>query len=96
MTHDEFMQVVYDNTATGLQAKLIRDAAEKYYRSRNSGKPIGSRSGAITPYSAAWKWYTRSADYKNSVEILLSKGLVQPYIDNILRSAFDAGYNSKR
>lgn len=47
MTHDEFMQVVYDNTTTGLQAKLIRDAAEKYYTSQNSGKPVVS--GSLPP-----------------------------------------------
>lgn len=49
-----------------------------------------------THYSKAWCNYIKSTDYSNSVKELISKGLIQPYIDNILKGAFDAGYNSKQ
>lgn len=53
-------------------------------------------SSSENPYPAAWENYQSSVCYKTSIHILKRKGLTQPYIDNILRSAFDAGYNSNR
>lgn len=49
----------------------------------------------LTPYAQAWKNYRQTADYLKSEAALINKGINQPYADNILRSAFDAGYNSK-
>lgn len=48
-----------------------------------------------TEYSKAWKQYCSTQSYSALVTLMLMKGLQQPYIDNILRDTFDAGWNAK-
>lgn len=48
-----------------------------------------------TEYSQAWKTYKNTNGYQLSVSILKDAGLTQPYIDNILREAFDYAWNFK-
>jgi hypothetical protein len=50
----------------------------------------------MTSYSRIWAEFTKGNQYASCVKTLSEKGMVQPYIDNILRTAFDAGYNSNR
>lgn len=50
----------------------------------------------MTKYSVAWNKYLTTSDYKTSVEQMSKHGMKQPYIDNILRLSFDAGWNFKR
>jgi hypothetical protein len=50
----------------------------------------------VTHYSQSWTEFKEGDDYARCVKTLSGKGMVQPYIDNILRTAFDAGYNSTR
>jgi hypothetical protein len=47
-----------------------------------------------TKYSQALIEYKQSNDYLSSVKEMKAKGMKQPYIDNILESAFSAGFNS--
>lgn len=47
-----------------------------------------------TKYSIAWKAYKESEDFKRSLCYLLDHGFQRPYADNILRHAFDAGFNA--
>lgn len=46
-----------------------------------------------TEYSKAWTAYKKSIDYKQSVAELKFNGLKQPYIDNMLKSAFEFAWN---
>jgi hypothetical protein len=48
-----------------------------------------------TSYSKAWDEYLESDDYVKSWKVLSAKGIKQPYLDNILRGAFDAGWNAR-
>lgn len=72
--------------------QIIADVEAKNKSQHSVKPPVSSSSG--THYSAAWDSYKSSADYEASLRELSLKGLKQPYLDNILRSAFDAGYNS--
>lgn len=45
-----------------------------------------------THYSVAWGRYTETKSYLTSVKEMTNHGMKQPYIDNILRLAFNAGY----
>jgi hypothetical protein len=47
-----------------------------------------------TNYSHAWKQYLKSEQHANAEKILMKQGLKQPYIDNILRTAFDYGWKA--
>ena len=49
----------------------------------------------MTHYQTAWEEYKKTNEYACAVEAMRQKFHHQPFIDNILRSAFDAGYNSK-
>lgn len=49
-----------------------------------------------TPYSKAWKEFKRTKEYKRGMEEMLKRGMIQPYISNILQTAFAAGYNSNK
>ncbi len=49
-----------------------------------------------TEYAKAWNDYFQTKGYKESISVMYKRGMVQPYIDNILRDAFDAGWNSKK
>lgn len=49
----------------------------------------------MTPYAQAWLEYQGSIEYVRAVNGMIGKGMIQPYIDNNLRTAFDAGWNSK-
>lgn len=47
-----------------------------------------------TLYSIAWKEYLKSKEYETSAAALAKKGVKQPYLNNILQSAFAAGWNA--
>ncbi len=47
-----------------------------------------------TPYQIAWEKYTASSDYERAEKTLNNNKVVKPYSTNILRRAFDAGWNS--
>lgn len=51
-------------------------------------------SKKLTTYRYAWIQYKKSDDYIDSSAILKSKGIQQPYRDNILMCAFAAGWNA--
>lgn len=46
-----------------------------------------------TLYAMYWADFKKTKEYRGCVDIMLGKGMRQPYIDNILRTPFDAGYN---
>ena len=48
-----------------------------------------------TEYTQAWEAYKASPEHKRSEGAMLEKGMKQPYIDNILQSAFECGWNNK-
>lgn len=50
----------------------------------------------VTTYSYAWSVYIKTPGYQTTVKLMKNKGFEQPYIDNILREAFDAGWNLKQ
>lgn len=81
LTHDELMQIV--------NAEL---------NNPNSGNThvVGSASRPKSLYEMYWYEFMKSNDYKGCVEAMGKKGMVQPYIDNILRYAFDAGYRTPK
>jgi uncharacterized protein YutE (UPF0331/DUF86 family) len=49
----------------------------------------------MTEYAKAWKEFTESDDYARCIKNLYQKGVINPYAANILRTAFDAGWNNK-
>lgn len=49
----------------------------------------------ITKYSRAWEKYKLSIEHNRSEDAMSAMGLKQPYIDNILQSAFSCGWNAK-
>lgn len=53
---------------------------------------VGSASRPKSVYEIFWNDFIKTNDYKGCVEAMQQKGMAQPYIDNILRYAFDAGY----
>lgn len=46
-----------------------------------------------TLYAMYWAEFKKTNEYTSCLEAMILKGHKQPYIDNILRTAFDAGYN---
>lgn len=42
----------------------------------------------------SWEEYTKTEGYLGCVKAMRSKGMVQPYIDNIMRRAFDFAFTS--
>lgn len=44
-------------------------------------------------YQECWDKYINSERYITAVKTMLQHGMEQPYIDNILRGAFDFGFN---
>lgn len=54
-----------------------------------------SSNTTLTPYSIAWYNYKESGEYAQALRVMRAAGMVQPYIDNVLIRAFDAGRNSK-
>jgi len=48
----------------------------------------------MTTYRKAWIEYKKSKDYKWSSDAMKTKGIKQPYRDNILQSAFAIGWSS--
>ena len=50
---------------------------------------------AITNYYKAWHEFKKTKEYKGASESMKAKGVKQPYRDNILRVAFDAGWKDK-
>jgi hypothetical protein len=48
-----------------------------------------------THYSMMWHSHTQTADYKLSVSEMQKAGMKHPYIENILRISFDAGYKGR-
>ena len=49
----------------------------------------------ITPYLKAWHAYLESNDYKDAAKELKAKGIIQPYLNNILQGAFQYGWNKR-
>lgn len=49
----------------------------------------------MTQYQTAWAQYVASTDYATATYAMKSAGMQQPYIDNILRNAFDAAWRKK-
>lgn len=49
----------------------------------------------MTPYAQALLEYHESNRYIDSVRAMSTYGMIQPYIGNILDSAFAEGWNSK-
>jgi hypothetical protein len=49
----------------------------------------------MTEYAKAWKAFTENDEYARCIRNLYQKGVINPYSTNILRTAFDAGWNSK-
>lgn len=49
-----------------------------------------------TNYREAWNAYRKSAAYAATMEVLKSKGIDQPYRDNMLKAAFAAGWNATK
>jgi len=47
-----------------------------------------------TPYAKAWAEFKESSSYQSLVKTMQDKGFNHPYLDNILRTAFDAGWNN--
>lgn len=43
----------------------------------------------------AWEMYLRTYTYSSSKEVLLKAGIKQPYLDNILHTAFIVGWRSR-
>lgn len=52
-------------------------------------------SSSETAFATAWKKYQSSEDYKMAIKAMSEKGMVMPYMDNILICTFSAGFNSK-
>lgn len=46
-------------------------------------------------YASLLGQFRQSNDYKRSEKAMKDAGMKHPYIDNILTSAFDKGYNAK-
>ena len=46
-----------------------------------------------THYQIAWEKYLKSTDYERVEKELSEKGIVQPYLNNILQTAFNYGIN---
>lgn len=49
----------------------------------------------ITTYEKAWADYKKTKGYKTTSAILRKLGIKNPYLDNILREPFDAGWNTQ-
>lgn len=49
-----------------------------------------------TDYQITWENYLSSTDYKRAEEAMIKKGIKQPYLNNILQGAFEAGWNLKK
>lgn len=49
----------------------------------------------ITNYRKAWIEWKKTPEYKSTSETLKAKGIKQPYRDNILISAFSAGWGNR-
>jgi hypothetical protein len=47
-----------------------------------------------TNYRQAWIEYRRSDEFRATSEVLKQSGIKQPYRNNILQSAFAAGWNA--
>lgn len=47
----------------------------------------------VTNYRQAWNDYRKTADYASANKALMDAGIRQPYRNNILESAFAAGWN---
>lgn len=50
----------------------------------------------ITNYRKAWMDYKKTDRYKATSEVLKARDVTQPYRDNILQSAFAAGWGNKK
>lgn len=48
-----------------------------------------------THYQIAWEKYLKSTDYERAEKALSEKGIVQPYLNNILQLPFNYGYNQR-
>lgn len=60
---------------------------------KGSGRK-STRKPCTTNYALGWQQYKLSDSYKRSHFALLSKGMIQPHIDNTLSSAFEAGWTA--
>lgn len=66
------------------------------------GKGSGRRSSYLsreskevhTNYSLAWEQFLKTKDYKRAERVLSSRGMQQPYIDNLLHLPFEAAWHA--
>jgi hypothetical protein len=49
-----------------------------------------------TNYRDAWETFVRSDEYNRAASVMLRKGMQEPYIKNVLRIAFEAGWGEKK
>jgi hypothetical protein len=47
-----------------------------------------------TNYSRAWLQFRKSEEFKRTADAMEKKGIKQRYASNILRTAFEAGWNA--
>lgn len=47
-----------------------------------------------TNYSRAWLQFTTTQAYNRTVGAFIKNGMKQPYINNIIQNAFEAGWNA--
>jgi hypothetical protein len=48
-----------------------------------------------TKYSTAWEAYAKTVQYENLMQTLIGHRIAAVYAENIIRIAFDAGWNAK-
>ena len=57
--------------------------------------PVILKISKMNSYQTAWAQYVASTDYATATYAMKSAGMQQPFIDNILRNAFDAAWRKK-
>jgi hypothetical protein len=62
---------------------------------KNINQMGAKENRVLTEYEMAWNIFITSDGYRDCHYALADKGIRMPYIENILRVAFDAGYNSR-
>lgn len=48
----------------------------------------------LTNYSKAWEAFKATKEYHRAMTSMFEKGIINPYSQNILRIAFEAGWNA--
>lgn len=63
---------------------------------KGSGRKLKPRPACTTNYALAWEKFTESEDYKRISAGLINRGVFQPYLDNVLKCAFEAGWTATK